>query len=126
MTFFPLMRRKKKMRRRKRSKLRKVNGEEKRGEENSNPLPPKKFVKPEPSEVSIYAKSIAFDLDGQHFCDHYESNGWRVGRNPMKDWKAAVRTWKKNKFENGGKNARTSESVRHISGDPKRAAVYQS
>jgi hypothetical protein len=30
----------------------------------------------------------------QRFVDYYESNGWKVGKNPMKDWKAAVRTWK--------------------------------
>jgi len=32
----------------------------------------------------------------EKFLDHYESNGWKVGRNPMKDWKAAVRTWERN------------------------------
>ena len=30
----------------------------------------------------------------QRFVDYYESNGWKVGKNPMKDWRAAVRTWK--------------------------------
>ena len=32
------------------------------------------------------------------FLNYYESNGWKVGKNPMKDWKAAVRTWEKSGF----------------------------
>ena len=35
---------------------------------------------------------------------HYEANGWRVGRNPMKDWKAAIRTWQHNGYGNAGGN----------------------
>ena len=35
-------------------------------------------------------------IEAQRFWDYYESNGWRVGRNPMKDWKAAVRNWQRN------------------------------
>ncbi len=37
------------------------------------------------------------------FFDYYESNGWRVGRNPMKDWKAAARRWKRNQKSNGAR-----------------------
>lgn len=62
------------------------------------------FSKPTPEEVTAYAKSIGFDLDGQHFWDHYEANGWRVGRNPMRDWRAAVRTWRRSEFRMEGKN----------------------
>ena len=57
----------------------------------------KKFLKPTASEINDYAKEIGFtSLDGSYFIDHYDSNGWLVGKNPMKDWKAAVRTWKRN------------------------------
>jgi hypothetical protein len=35
-------------------------------------------------------------IEAQRFWDYYESNGWKVGRNPMKDWKAAVRNWQRN------------------------------
>lgn len=56
-----------------------------------------KFIKPTANEVNSYAKEIGFtSLDGCYFIDHYDSNGWLVGKNPMKDWKAAVRTWKRN------------------------------
>lgn len=58
--------------------------------------PPRpKFVKPTAEQVAEYAKKIGFPLDGQLFVDHYESNGWLIGRAPMKDWQATVRTWKK-------------------------------
>ena len=50
---------------------------------------------PTPTEIAEYAKSINFALDGQKFYDYYESVGWVVGKNkPMKNWQAAVRTWK--------------------------------
>ena len=55
------------------------------------------FTKPTPQEVSDYAKGIGFDLDGERFCDYYQARGWELKRGqPMKDWMAAVRTWKKN------------------------------
>jgi hypothetical protein len=57
--------------------------------------PPLKFVKPTAQEVTAYAKSIGFRLDGERFVAHYESNGWKVGRNSMRNWKAAVVTWMK-------------------------------
>lgn len=53
----------------------------------------KRFVKPTVEQVSEYAKQSGKLIDAERFVNHYESNGWRVGRNPMKDWKAAVRTW---------------------------------
>ena len=65
----------------------------------SDPPPKKatgKFVKPTPEEVAEYASTIGFNLDGNLFCDHYISNGWKVGKTSMKSWKAAVRTWKIN------------------------------
>lgn len=56
-----------------------------------------KFIRPTAIEVNEYAKEIGFiSLDASYFLDHYDSNGWLVGKNPMKDWKAAVRTWKRN------------------------------
>ena len=56
-----------------------------------------KFIRPTYDEVDMYAKEIGFlNLDSGKFIDHYESNGWLVGKNPMKDWKAAIRTWKRN------------------------------
>lgn len=54
------------------------------------------FQKPTAEEVSLYAKSIDFPLlDAQKFVDFYESKGWVIGKSPMRDWKATVRTWRK-------------------------------
>ena len=55
----------------------------------------KRFKPPTPAEVTAYAKTIDYDLDGENFCNFYESKGWKVGNTPMKKWQAAVCTWKK-------------------------------
>ena len=54
-----------------------------------------KFQKPTAGQVAEYGKSIGFNIDGNEFVDFYASKGWLVGKTPMKDWKACVRTWKK-------------------------------
>lgn len=71
----------------------------------------KRFTPPTPTEVAQYAKDIGFtDLDSHSFCDFYEAKGWVVGKSPMKDWKAAVRTWRKNNF--GGNHAHSNNASR--------------
>lgn len=52
-----------------------------------------RFSAPTVDEVRAYAQEKGFSIDPEHFVDYYTSNGWRVGRNPMKDWRATVRTW---------------------------------
>jgi hypothetical protein len=54
----------------------------------------KRFVKPTQNEVLEYMIELKMSDLSQRFVDYYESNGWKVGKNPMKDWRAAVRTWK--------------------------------
>ena len=56
----------------------------------------KRFAKPSFAEVSEYVAAQGYKVDPERFIDYYESNGWKVGRNPMKDWKAAVRNWARN------------------------------
>ena len=53
----------------------------------------KKFVPPSIDQVREYCKERNNSVDPQRFIDFYESKGWMVGKNKMKDWKAAVRTW---------------------------------
>lgn len=61
----------------------------------------KRFVKPSLEEVKEYCLSRNNNIDAQQFIDFYESKGWKVGNQPMKDWKACVRTWEqRNKQEN--------------------------
>ena len=59
----------------------------------------KKFKKPTVEEVAAYCAERRNSVSPSGFVDHYEANGWRVGKNPMKDWQAAVRTWEKNAFD---------------------------
>lgn len=69
-----------------------------------------KFIRPTSSEVNEYAKEIGFiSLDSSYFLDHYDSNGWLVGKNPMKDWKATVRTWKRNSSKFNTDNTQTTK-----------------
>lgn len=70
----------------------------------SSPSPPKRFTKPTLEEVRAYCAERRNTVSPEKFLDYYEANGWRVGRNPMKDWRAAVRNWEQNE-KAGGKNA---------------------
>ena len=56
----------------------------------------KKFVRPKAQEVTDYARSIGFELDGEQFVAYYQTRGWKVGKDMMVDWQSAVVTWKKN------------------------------
>lgn len=62
---------------------------------DDNPSKSAKFQKPTAIQVAEYGKSIGYNIDGERFIDFYTSKGWLVGKTPMKDWKACVRTWKK-------------------------------
>ena len=56
----------------------------------------KKFQKPTLLEISDYCFERNNKVNPEKFHDFYESNGWKVGKNSMKDWKAAIRNWEKN------------------------------
>ena len=60
----------------------------------------KRFVKPTLDEVREYCESRKNGIDAEAFIAFYESNGWKVGKNPMKNWKAAMTTWEKNRKKN--------------------------
>jgi len=51
------------------------------------------FVKPTLDEIRAYCAERGNTVDPQTWLDHYTSNGWKVGKNKMVDWRAAVRTW---------------------------------
>ena len=68
------------------------------GQDNSpNPLQgiPHRFVQPTVDEVRSYCQERGNDVDPDRFVDFYAAKGWKIGNQPMKDWKAAVRTWEK-------------------------------
>lgn len=58
--------------------------------------PQKRFTPPTLEEVKAYIQERGSNVDAEHWYAHYEANGWRVGRNPMKNWKQAVITWERN------------------------------
>lgn len=59
----------------------------------------KRFTKPTLAEVQAYCIERNNNVDAEHFYDYYEANGWKVGKNSMKDWKASVRTWERNGYD---------------------------
>ena len=59
-----------------------------------------KFAKPTLEEIKSYCVERKNKVNPENFMNHYDSNGWKVGKNPMKDWRAAVRTWERNQFSN--------------------------
>lgn len=54
-----------------------------------------RFIPPTRQEVTAYCEEKGYNIDVERFIDYYTANGWMVGRNKMKDWKAAVRNWKR-------------------------------
>jgi len=68
------------------------------------------FVKPTVVEIYEYACEKLSNDDALAFTEkfhaHYEANGWKVGRNPMKDWKAAVRKWDLSTFATTNQNTK--------------------
>ena len=60
----------------------------------------KNFVKPTIEEITEFCKEKKININVKKFFLHYESNGWHVGKSPMKSWKAAVQKWAENNYDN--------------------------
>ena len=69
-----------------------------------------RFAPPTVQEVSDYVseKDLRSTVDPEHFIDFYTSKNWMVGKNKMKDWKAAVRNWSRKSLENPRRSTQTS------------------
>lgn len=52
-----------------------------------------RFIKPTIEQIQAYIDEKKLSFDAERFFDYYESKGWMIGKNHMKDWKAACRTW---------------------------------
>jgi hypothetical protein len=73
----------------------------------------KKFVQPDIEEVKAYCKERNNNVDAEKWFDFYESKGWMIGKNKMKSWQAAIRTWEKEKKpEKTGTNYRDLSNYR--------------
>lgn len=73
----------------------------------------KVWVKPTVEEVRSYCEQRGNHVDPQEFVDFYESKGWMIGKNRMKDWQAAVRTWEKNRFSQETKKSSEQNMQTH-------------
>ena len=79
----------------------------------------KRFTPPSVEEVRSYCNERNNSVDPESFVDFYSSKGWMVGKNKMKDWKAAVRTWEQHDFDRKKKkqNGRYSMERERINED---------
>lgn len=66
---------------------------ERKGKERKYKEVKKQFTPPTLNELTTYCKTNSISINHSRFVDFYESKGWMVGKNKMKDWKAAVRNW---------------------------------
>lgn len=67
----------------------------------------KRFIPPTIDEIKFYCQERKNNVDAERFLNFYEMKGWMIGKNKMKDWKAAVRTWEGNTYS--PRNRDTSE-----------------
>ena len=74
-------------------------GEKKIGEERIKEDKASRFKPPAIEEIQDYADQGNLNVDAGNFFDFYQSNGWKVGKNKMKDWKAALRGWSRRNGE---------------------------
>lgn len=77
----------------------------------------KEFTAPSLEEVRAYCEERGNNVDPEHFMNYYESNGWKVGKNPMYDWRATVRSWENNGISNE-KPKQKGVSGENLSFDP--------
>lgn len=74
----------------------------------------KRFEKPTLSQITQYCLERNNNVNAEQFYDYYESNGWKVGKNSMKNWKAAVRTWEKNNYNRKPVNKNSKEDAINV------------
>jgi len=60
---------------------------------NATKAPAAGMKRPTAEEIRAYCKEKGYAIDAEHFLNYYEANGWKVGKNPMKSWKATLANW---------------------------------
>lgn len=88
--------------------------------ENMAGEPPRasRFTPPSVQDVRAYCLECGVDVDAEQFVDFYASKGWRVGKGPMEDWRAAVRTWARRDKSGGGHTNEYTRKDLAASSDP--------
>lgn len=72
-----------------------------------------RFAPPTIEELSEFISENGYKVDPQRFMDYYTANGWKVGRNPMKDWRATVRTWASRDSQQQAKAVRENPALQY-------------
>ena len=72
----------------------------------------KRFQKPSIEEIKTYCQERSNNINPEAFLDFYESKGWKIGNQPMKDWKACVRTWEQ-RHKNEVKSTKTADASKY-------------
>ena len=72
-----------------------------------------RFKPPSVDEVKAYCEEKNYGVDPETFVDWNSSKGWMIGKNKMKDWKAAVRTWQRRESQNGHSNGNSGSVRQH-------------
>lgn len=85
------------------------------GKKKKEPI--KRFIKPNMTDLFNYINENNYSVDPEKFLNYYESNGWKVGKANMKDWKAAVRNWNKSNFETEQKEKEENHEIYHEARD---------
>lgn len=70
-----------------------IENRDKRIDNRDKNIKSKRFARPSVEEIAAYVKENKLNVIAEEFFDYYEGNGWKVGKNAMKDWKAACRNW---------------------------------
>jgi hypothetical protein len=68
-------------------------------------------IPPKIEDIKIYCSERGNGINPEQFFDYYESRGWMIGKNKMKNWQAAIRTWEKNNKDNPVKPADTEDYI---------------
>lgn len=84
---------------------------------NGSRKPRDRFKPPTVGEVRTYVAERGSRIDAQTFVDHYAAKGWLVGKTPMKDWRAAVRTWESREHARNGQGPGAGEKVTYVDND---------
>lgn len=84
------------------------NNENNDNNDNKKEVTKKRFKKPTVKEIKNYCDERLNQINPDKFFNYYEANGWKVGKNSMKDWKAAIRTWEGNDTKKQSKPTSTS------------------
>lgn len=79
----------------------------------------KRFTPPSKQEIEQYIEENGYTVDADRFIDYYTANGWMVGKNHMKDWKATIRNWERRDGVNAGAGNTTRSRIRTDDGRSK-------